>query len=76
LFLQGLLRLASQEDPDSDSLVSYDNDEEEDDGNALTAEERQRKLEIRRRRFDLKRLVRLLHVDRPAQHVLAILGKK
>ena len=31
---------------------------------------------VRRRRFNLKRLIRVLHINRPAQYVMAILGKK
>ncbi len=30
----------------------------------------------RRKRFNLKRLIRLLHISKPVEHVLAILGKK
>ena len=31
---------------------------------------------IRRRRFNLKRLIRILHISRPPNYVMAILGKK
>ncbi len=59
-----------------------DSEEEEEDeegsswGSAVSEEELRRREELRSRRFSLKRLVRLLHVDRPVFHVMAILGKK
>lgn len=31
---------------------------------------------VRRRRFNLKRLIRVLHISRPPNYVMAILGKK
>ena len=34
------------------------------------------KAKQRRRRFNLKRLIRVLHISRPANYIMAILGKK
>ena len=38
--------------------------------------ERKRKEELRRRKFTIKRLIRLLHINEPVQFVMSILGKK
>lgn len=38
--------------------------------------ERKRKEELRKRRFTIKRLIRLLHIGEPVQFVMSILGKR
>ena len=43
---------------------------------ASAAEKDRAKQRIRRRRFNLKRLIRILHISRPPNYVMAILGKK
>ena len=51
-------------------------EEEEEDCAGLSEEERKRRDELRARGFSLKRLVRLLHINSPVFHVMALLGKK
>ena len=43
---------------------------------ASAAEKDRAEQRIRRRRFNLKRLIRILHISRPPNYVMAILGKK
>jgi hypothetical protein len=40
------------------------------------AEEERHREAMRGRAFNLKRLIRVLHISEPVQHVLGILGKK
>ena len=49
-----------------------ENDEEDDVGEGVGRDER----ELAKRRFSVKRLIRLLHIKAPVYHVMAILGKK
>ena len=49
-----------------------ENDEEDDVGEGEGRDER----ELAKRRFSVKRLIRLLHIKAPVYHVMAILGKK
>ena len=39
-------------------------------------DEKNKKKELAKRRFSVKRLIRLLHISAPVYHVMAILGKK
>ena len=43
---------------------------------AAAAEKDKAEQRIRRRRFNLKRLIRVLHISRPPKFVMAILGKR
>ena len=43
---------------------------------AAAAEKYKAEQRIRRRRFNLKRLIRVLHISRPPKFVMAILGKR
>ncbi len=67
-------------DDDSRSVssagTSVRGEEEEEDCAGLSEEERKRRDELRARGFSLKRLVRLLHINSPVFHVMALLGKK
>ena len=49
-----------------------ENDEEDDVVGSEGRDER----ELAKRRFSVKRLIRLLHIKAPVYHVMAILGKK
>ena len=59
---------------DSEDEVGSNGDLMEGEG---SAEEKSRaEQRTRRRRFNLKRLIRVLHICRPPNHVMAILGKR
>ncbi len=49
---------------------------EEDDNDEDMVEQMKRKEQLQRRKFTLKRLIRLLHINEPVSHVLSLLGKK
>ena len=63
-----------EESDDSGDEQGSDNDVTTEEASA--AEKDRAEQRIRRRRFNLKRLIRILHISRPPNYVMAILGKK
>ncbi len=63
------------ESMDSGSVVE-DEEAEEDEEMGMSKEERDRREKLRARGFSLKRLIRVLHINSPKFHVMALLGKK
>lgn len=48
----------------------------EDDVDYEDRQEEARRKALKEKKFDLKRLIRLLHIQEPVYHVMAILGKR
>ena len=59
-----------------DMLEDSENEKGKEDLATEVAESVKDDQRVRRRRFNLKRLIRILHINKPAQYVMAILGKK
>ena len=58
-----------EEDQDEQEMEIEASQQQSDD-------EKNKKKELAKRRFSVKRLIRLLHISAPVYHVMAILGKK
>ena len=60
-------------------FCSEEEEQEEDmeiEAQQQQSDEKNKKKELAKRRFSVKRLIRLLHISAPVYHVMAILGKK
>ena len=62
--------------PDADEDETDDDEDEAGEMAKDEAEYRRKQDQLKRRKFTIKRLIRLLHINQPVFHVLAILGKK